>query len=321
MELREIYDFGKGVLITEKSKLPAYALAKLRYSFGKADTVNGNNRIYPESILVREIRRKNEELKRQKIAGMLEHPVDGFTKLDKTMHALSLLEYDSETKLAWGESFVLDTSGGRDFMTLLKSGLRIGASMRGTGNIGQDRRVQDDYKLISVDFVANPSFGADAVISQDNLIESANSLMLEEFGEQRRVLPKDVLFESFIAGCSASEFAKKINASIDRKEETIVLGFTQRELNFIMAEAMAAGFDISDAEKRKKYLEVCLRNKEAERAAEAKRLKEQQRAEEEKRLAEAKRKETLLSNVKKILEKNGDSPEVVKTLKKILEEV
>lgn len=44
-ELREIFDFGHMKVITEKSKLPKYALAKLSYSFAKADTKNSNHRI------------------------------------------------------------------------------------------------------------------------------------------------------------------------------------------------------------------------------------------------------------------------------------
>ena len=66
-KLREIYDFGQLNIITEKNKLPKYALAKLNYSFARADSENSNKRTYPESILSREISRKSEELKKGKI--------------------------------------------------------------------------------------------------------------------------------------------------------------------------------------------------------------------------------------------------------------
>ena len=41
MELREIFNFGHfNNLVTEKAKLPKYALAKLSYSFAKAGVLN-----------------------------------------------------------------------------------------------------------------------------------------------------------------------------------------------------------------------------------------------------------------------------------------
>lgn len=178
-EIRELFDFGKLEIITEKTKLPKYALAKLSFSFAKADSENLNKRTYPESILAREVNRKNEELQKAKIAGMLDHPFGGETKLAGSMHAISAMDYSRHTKLASAESFVLNTSKGRDFMTLLKSGIKLGASMRGWGNLRADRRVDDDYKLETVDFVANPSFGPDAQIDASNLIESYNPEAVE----------------------------------------------------------------------------------------------------------------------------------------------
>lgn len=173
-EIRELFNFGKLKIITEKSKLPKYALAKLSFSFAKADSKNLNNRTYPESLLAREINRKNEELRSAKIAGMLDHPPSGTTQLSRSMHAITAMDYDRRTKLASAESYVLDTENGKTFMTLLKSGIKLGASMRGFGNVGVDRRVKDDYKLDTVDFVTSPSFGTDAQIDQSNLIESFN---------------------------------------------------------------------------------------------------------------------------------------------------
>jgi len=179
-EIRELFDFGELKIITEKTKLPKYALAKLSFSFAKGDSKNLNNRTYPESLLAREINRKSEELKTAKIAGMLDHPISGLTQLSRSMHAITAMDYDRHTKLATAESYVLDTENGKTFMTLLKSGIKLGASMRGFGNVGADRRVKDDYKLDTVDFVASPSFGTDAQIDATNLIESFNPEVVEE---------------------------------------------------------------------------------------------------------------------------------------------
>lgn len=178
-ELREIYDFGKLNIITERSKLPKYALAKLSYSFAKADSKNANHRTYSESILSREIDRKNEELRTQKIPGMLNHPISGVTELDRIAHVLNSVSYDRTTKLAGAESYVLDTSRGRDFMTMMDAELKMGASMRGFGNV-KNGYVQSDWKLDTLDFVLHPSFGSNATIDQSNIIESANSIFDEK---------------------------------------------------------------------------------------------------------------------------------------------
>jgi len=177
-ELREIYDFGQLDIITEKVKLPKYALAKLSYLFARADTQNSNHRTYSESILSREIGKKSEELRTQKIPGMLNHPLSGITQLDKIAHVLNSVSYDRTTKLASAESYVLDTSKGRDFMVMLEAELSMGCSMRGWGNV-KNGYVQSDWKLDTLDFVLNPSF-SDAMIDQSNIIESANNIFDEK---------------------------------------------------------------------------------------------------------------------------------------------
>lgn len=178
MELREIFDFGKLGVITEKAKLPKYALAKLNYNFARADMENDNFRTYSESILSREIGRKSEELRTQKIPGMLNHPISGITELDKIAHVLTGVSYDRKTKLASAESYILDTSKGRDFMVMMDSEIKMGCSMRGWGNV-KNGYVQSDWKFGTVDFVLRPSF-SDAVITKSNIIESANNIFDEK---------------------------------------------------------------------------------------------------------------------------------------------
>jgi len=178
MELREIFDFGKLGIITEKAKLPKYALAKLNYNFARADMRNANFRTYSESILSKEVSRKSEELRTQKIPGMLNHPISGITELDKIAHVLTGVSYDRNTKLASAESYVLDTSKGRDFMTMMQAELAMGCSMRGFGNV-KNGYVQSDWKFDTVDFVLRPSF-SDAMIDKSNIIESANNIFDEK---------------------------------------------------------------------------------------------------------------------------------------------
>lgn len=178
-KLQEIYACKFG-LITEKQRLPKYAVGKLLYNFAKADEQNLNYRIYTEKLLTREITKKSEELRSEKIAGQLDHPLEGITRLDKAAHILNSVSYDPKTKLASASSFILDTTGGRNFMTLLDSGVKMGASMRGFGTVATDKKVNDDWNLDSIDFVLKPSFAPEAIITKDNLIESVDSLEREK---------------------------------------------------------------------------------------------------------------------------------------------
>ena len=262
MKMIEIFDCGKLAVITEKTKLPKYALAKLGYSFGRGDKENFNKRTYPEDILIREINRKNEEIKKSKIVGQLEHPLSGQTKLDKAMHVISNLAYDRVSKLATAESLVLDTSGGRDFLTLLNSGVKMGVSMRGFGNIDKDGRVKTDYKLSTLDFVLKPAFGVDARIDQSNIIESANDLFNTGNHEHRKieglkksarkkVEARDVFYEARMMGMTSKEYAEKINAGIAEEEATTTLDEKDRS---ILRDAKCAGLDTSTPESREKIL-------------------------------------------------------------------
>jgi hypothetical protein len=64
----------------------------------------------------------------------------------------------------FGEAEILDTDPGRNLQALLKAGCKVGVSSRGYGSTkpndkGEDV-VQEDYKLVTFDFVAEPAAGA-----------------------------------------------------------------------------------------------------------------------------------------------------------------
>ena len=260
-KLREIYDFGKLGIITEKSKLPKYALAKLSYSFARADTRNSNKRTYSESILSREINRKSEELRKGKIAGMLNHPISGITELDKVAHVLTYVSYDRNTKLAAAESFVLDTSKGRDFLVMLEAELKMGCSMRGFGNV-LDGKVQSDYKFDTLDFVLHPSFGSDAAIDKSNIIESANNI----FDEKEKISPApirkkvtsgEVYLEARMAGVDPKIYAEKMNDNLEKSVSDLSPG----EIVVALDEARQGGIDTGDEAERRKVLEIRIQQK------------------------------------------------------------
>lgn len=358
MKLQELFN-GDVFLLTEKSKLPKYALGKLSYNFAKADEQNSNFRIYPENLMIREIDKKSAELKKEKIAGMLDHPLSGNTQLDSAMHILNSVTYDKKTKLASAESFILNTSGGRNFMTLLDSGIKMGASMRSYGTVGKDKKINPDWNFQSIDFVQNPAFGAHANIDKSNLIESADPLeekkeapdealiqfVLEGAFDQRQqigheeswekflleneaviratVLTKYGLFDSVeealldagqekilrkmkgeekvkhytnadcyiearLMGISPDLMAERLNKAERLKQINEESGVGAEAARRIVDEAIRAGMDMSDPEKRKKHLEFAESQRYSEPTIHERALSIQKR-----RLAEGKKAEDL----------------------------
>ena len=75
------------------------------------------------------------------------------------------------------EGAILPTTRGRDLAILVKAG-KLGLSLKGTGSLktveeGKGEEVQDDYKLMGIDFTLNPSCNV-AMVSKDNLYESVD---------------------------------------------------------------------------------------------------------------------------------------------------
>lgn len=167
LKLQEIF---KSEIDLDESKKDKSILAKLRFSWGKADWKNKNDRTYPHKIFKSAVEKFNAKIQRG-IPGMADHPTLGATKLSGISHLLTKVWLD-DNKIAWAEGDLLNTTKGRDVLTILKSGTKIGASLRGYGSTDKAGMVKDDLELNSVDLVVDPSFEQYASVSQANIIES-----------------------------------------------------------------------------------------------------------------------------------------------------
>ena len=238
-ELREIFKSKFDVLL-EKSKLPSYALGKLRYNFAQADKENLNHRTYSEDLLIREIEKKKLELEDSKTIGQLDHPFDGHTKLQDSMHLLGDISYDKNLKVGVAESYILDTRSGRDFLVLLKTGISLGPSMRGFGNVNSQGKVENDWKLETIDFVLKPSFGDDVAIDQTNLIESANQFLPAEKKEykMKKINKEDLLRVAYSKNINENKFSGSFEDYKKANEKYITIALLQSEGNYTFSEAV-----------------------------------------------------------------------------------
>ena len=125
----------------------------------KAGTKNGNGRVYPKSVLEREIKNYQSSIKERRALGELDHPDDSVINLKNASHLVTKMWWEGDNVM--GKIEILDTPSGRILKDLLKSGVKLGISSRGMGSVresmGNTLTVEDDFMLICFDMVSEPS--------------------------------------------------------------------------------------------------------------------------------------------------------------------
>ncbi len=135
--------------------------------FMQGDLKNRNGRIYPSSVLEKEMTRYNEQfIKTKRALGELNHPQGPQINADRVSHLITEMKRDGNNFI--GKAKVLSTPMGEIVKTFIDEGVRIGVSTRGLGSVKQTKEgimeVQDDFHLATVDVVTDPS-GPDCFVN------------------------------------------------------------------------------------------------------------------------------------------------------------
>jgi hypothetical protein len=134
----------------------------------RADVLNQNGRIYPKTILEREIRNYQKFIVENRSLGELDHPSDSVVNLKNVSHIIRSAEMDGGGTVR-GALELLDTPSGKIAQQLVESGVKLGVSSRGVGSTKQDGNyhvVQEDYILICFDIVNDPSTSSAFVLPE-----------------------------------------------------------------------------------------------------------------------------------------------------------
>jgi len=127
--------------------------------FQRSDVRNANKRTYPRRLwerILAEGTPVRESLKSRSMLGHLEHPKDGRT--DGNLGAIITTDLRlKEDGTVWGRGEVLSTPAGKILREYTSRNVRWGVSSRGSGSVGNDGTVKDDYTLRSFDAVMAPS--------------------------------------------------------------------------------------------------------------------------------------------------------------------
>ena len=118
---------------------------------------NQNQRVYPVSEIGRAVKTLNDQITGgYSVLGEVDHPDDLKINLDRVSHMISEMWMDGPN--GYGKLKILPTPMGNLVKTMLESGVKLGVSSRGSGNVSEDGSgTVSDFEIITVDVVAQPS--------------------------------------------------------------------------------------------------------------------------------------------------------------------
>jgi hypothetical protein len=134
----------------------------------KFDTPNKNGRIYPETILKREMDKYQGVINKGSALNELNHPSSSLIDLDRVSHVITETWWEGKilmgklkllTSPGWKKMGIVSTKGDQAAM-LLQNGVTLGISSRGVGSLKSEKGqniVQDDFELVCFDLVSSPS--------------------------------------------------------------------------------------------------------------------------------------------------------------------
>ena len=118
---------------------------------------NANQRVYPVNEIQTAVKTLNDQISSgYSVLGEVDHPDDLKINLDRVSHMISEMWMDGPN--GYGKMKILPTPMGQLVRTMLESGVKLGVSSRGSGNISEYGGGQvSDFEIITVDVVAQPS--------------------------------------------------------------------------------------------------------------------------------------------------------------------
>ncbi len=161
--LREFYELCEGGvcqdLLTESEKaFVRNGGMMLTGKLQEADVQNGNGRIYPMTIMEREVKKYKALVEDRRALGELDHPDSSIINLVNVSHMVTEVWMDGPSVM--GKIKVLETPSGQILKALVESGVKTGISSRGMGSVTERMGktiVEDDFQLICFDIVSEPS--------------------------------------------------------------------------------------------------------------------------------------------------------------------
>jgi hypothetical protein len=117
---------------------------------------NANQRIYPVSEIGNAVKTLKDQIDGgYSVLGEVDHPDDLKVNLDRVSHMITDMWMDGPN--GFGKMKILPTPMGNLVKTMLESGVKLGVSSRGAGEVNESTGEVNGFEIITVDVVAQPS--------------------------------------------------------------------------------------------------------------------------------------------------------------------
>ncbi len=117
---------------------------------------NANQRVYPTFEINKAVSKISDQIAGgTSVLGEVDHPEDLKINLDRVSHMLTSMWMDGHN--GYGKLKILPTPMGKLVETSLQSGVKLGVSSRGSGNVDEASGNVSEFDIITVDVVAQPS--------------------------------------------------------------------------------------------------------------------------------------------------------------------
>ena len=147
---------ARAEVLLEEAKDGKPASLKLKGVCIEGGVRNANERVYPVSEIAKAVDTVNEQIKTgHSVLGEVDHPDDLKINLDRVSHMIENMWMDGPAGM--GTLKILPTPMGELVKTMLTSGVKLGVSSRGSGNVNDANGHVSDFEIVTVDVVAQPS--------------------------------------------------------------------------------------------------------------------------------------------------------------------
>ena len=154
--LRENLTFDRASMVVESAGEGSLKSLYMKGIFIQGGVRNANERVYPVSEIESAVNSLNEQIKEgHSVLGEVDHPDDLKINLDRVSHMITNMWMDGPN--GFGKLKILPTPMGQLVSTMLESGVKLGVSSRGSGNVSDTDGRVSDFEIVTVDIVAQPS--------------------------------------------------------------------------------------------------------------------------------------------------------------------
>ena len=156
--LKEHLTFDRANMVVESVSEQGNDLKTLYMKgiFIQGGVKNANERVYPVSEIETAVDTLNKQIQEgYSVLGEVDHPDDLKINLDRVSHMITSMWMDGPN--GFGKLKILPTPMGGLVKTMLESGVKLGVSSRGSGNVSDLDGKVSDFEIITVDIVAQPS--------------------------------------------------------------------------------------------------------------------------------------------------------------------